>query len=282
MERRFNIACLQTQPRADLRSALDEALTLAEVAVRNGARVLTLPEYCGGLKTEGATFLPPSASEEEHLVLHGFQKFARHNNVWIVIGSIAVTASNGRIFNRGFIIDQNGLIRSRYDKIHMFDIQLSKTEVYKESTIVSGGHQAVLTDTAFGRWGQTICYDLRFPHLYRELAQSGAELLLVPAAFTKKTGEAHWHVLNRARAIENGAYVVSACAIGTIEGGGESFGHSLIIDPWGRILADGGTVPGVIQAEIDLDQVVEVRKKIPSLKHDKSYELGNSLKYNVA
>ena len=282
MPRHLNIACLQTRPMADFQSALDEALALAEVAVRDGAEMLALPEYRGGLKTEGAMFTPPVALEDDHLVLKGLRAFARDNQVWISIGSLAVPGLEGRIFNRGFMIDDTGSIRSRYDKIHMFDIQLSDTEVYQESALVSAGHQVVLIETPMGRWGHSICYDLRFPHLYRELAKSGAEIFLIPAAFTKKTGEAHWHILNRARAIENGAFVVAACALGLVEGGGESYGHSLIIDPWGQVLADGGAERGVVQAIIDLDQVAEARTKIPSLKHDRPFYIGEACQSDVA
>jgi deaminated glutathione amidase len=271
MTRPLHIACLQTRPRPDFQSALEEALGLAATAVDGGAEFLALPEYCGGLKTEGSALVPPAAPEDDHPVLQGLREFAGAQNIWIAIGSVAVPGPESKIRNRGFVIDNTGEIRSRYDKIHMFDIQLSDTEVYRESALVSGGHQAVLTDTPFAVVGHSICYDLRFPALYRDLAQAGAEILMVPAAFTKKTGEAHWHVLNRARAIENGAYVVAPCAIGMVEGGGESYGHSLIINPWGEVIADGGTAPGIVQATIDLDQVAAARAKIPSLEHDRSF-----------
>ncbi len=271
MARPLNIACLQTPPRPDFGSALGEALALADVAVGVGAELITLPEYCGGLKTEGPMLVPPSAPEDEHPVLLGLRNFAKARSVWMIVGSVAVPGPGDKIRNRGFVIDDAGRIRSRYDKIHLFDIQLSETEVYRESALVSGGTQAVLIDAPFARIGHTICYDLRFPDLYRDLAQAGAEILAVPAAFTKKTGEAHWHVLNRARAIENGAFVVAPCAIGPVDGGGESYGHSLIVNPWGEIIADGGTLPGVVHATIELDQVAVARAKIPSLAHDRPF-----------
>ena len=154
----------------------------------------------------------------------------------------------------------------------MFDITLSEKESFRESATVHGGQTAVICQTPLGCFGQTICYDLRFPHLYRDLSQSGAEILFVPAAFTKKTGEAHWHVLNRARAIENGAFVVAPCAIGKVEGGGESYGHSLIINPWGEILADGGADSGFINVNINLEEVNSARNRIPSLSHDRAFE----------
>lgn len=272
MTRTANIACLQTRPMPDFASALDEAMGLADSAVKAGAQFLLLPEYCGGLKSEGSALCPPAATEAAHPFLRAFVDFARERQVWVMLGSIALDAGDGKILNRGYVIDDAGTIQSRYDKIHLFDIQLSADEVYRESATVLPGARAAILDTPFGRLGHTICYDLRFPHLYRDLAQAGAEILAIPAAFTKLTGAAHWHVLNRARAIENAAFVIAPCAIGPIPGGGESYGHSLVIDPWGKVLADGGTEPGVVQVQIDLDQVAATRDRIPSLTHDRPYE----------
>jgi len=269
--RLINIACLQTKPRSDFKSSLDEAIALAEEAIEAGADMLTLPEYCGGLKTEGSAFAPPFESEESHPVLKGLRDFAKKWKKYLLIGSIAIRGTSGKILNRSYIIDDFGKILSRYDKIHLFDINLSKNKTFFESSTVQGGLSAVICETPFGCFGQTICYDLRFPHLFRKLSQSGAEILFVPSAFTKKTGEAHWHVLNRARAIENGAFVVAPCSIGKIEGGGESYGHSLIINPWGEILADGGANSGFINANINLEEVSSARGRIPSLSHDKSF-----------
>jgi predicted amidohydrolase len=282
MTRSINVACLQTRPQPDFAPALAEALDLAAHAVAGGAEFLALPEYCGGLKTEGAALIPPVAREENHPVLKGLRDFAKANTVWISIGSIAVPGPQGKILNRSFLVDNTGTIRNRYDKIHMFDIQLSETEVYRESARVSAGDHAVVSPTTFGVLGHSICYDLRFPALYRELAQAGAEILLVPAAFTRKTGEAHWHILNRARAIENGAFVIAACAVGEVAGGGESYGHSLIISPWGEILADGGAAAGIASATIDLDDVEAARTKIPSLSHDRIFTLVKAQTLDVA
>ena len=271
-KRQFNIACLQTCPRADFKTALDEAITLAEEAVTAGADFLTLPEYCGGLKTEGSAFAPPFATEENHPVLKGLRNFAKNRKKYLLIGSIAISGTADKILNRSFIIDDCGNIISRYDKIHLFDIKLSEKESYLESATVHGGETAVICQTPLGCFGQTICYDLRFPHLFRDLSQAGAEILFVPAAFTKKTGEVHWHVLNRARAIENGAFVVAPCAVGKVEGGGQCYGHSLIINPWGEVLADAGADSGFINVNIDLEEVDSTRKRIPSLSHDKAFE----------
>jgi len=271
MARPLTIACLQTTPMPDFAAAIGVALPLAGRAAGNGAELLCLPEYCGGLVARDGVIRPPSAPEDSHPVLAALRAFAAEAKVWMQIGSVAVDGPDSTIVNRGFLIDAEGEIRARYDKIHMFDIQLSATEVYRESTYVTAGAEAVVEDTPWARIGHTICYDLRFPQLFRDLARAGAEILTVPAAFTQKTGEAHWHVLNRARAIENGAFVVAACAHGHCPGGGAVYGHSLIISPWGKVLADGGEGPGVIQATIDLDAVATARAQIPSLTHDRDY-----------
>jgi predicted amidohydrolase len=271
MTRQLTIACLQTTPVPDFAAAIGVALPLARQAAGGGAQLLCLPEYCGGLVSRDGVIRPPSAPEADHPVLTALRGFAAEARVWMQIGSVAVDGPDGTIINRGYLIGADGEVRARYDKIHMFDIQLSATEVYRESTYVTAGNAAVVEDTPWARLGHTICYDLRFPQLYRDLAQAGAEILTVPAAFTQKTGEAHWHVLNRARAIENGAFVAAACAHGPCPGGGAAYGHSLIIDPWGRVLADGGVGPGVIQAAIDLGEVAAARAQIPSLTHDRDY-----------
>ena len=273
MARPLKVACLQTSPKPSVNSALEEALPLAKQAVSAGAQFLFLPEYCGGLMSEGSALVPPIFAENEHPFLAAFQGFDRAYGVWIMIGSIAISVPGGKIINRGFVLDAEGEIVSLYDKLHMFDIQISDTEVYRESARVAPGENSCLVVTGFAKIAHTICYDVRFPHLYRDLAKAGAEILCVPAAFTKKTGEAHWHVLNRARAIENGAYVVSPCAVGPVDGGGETYGHSLIIDPWGEVLVDGGDNHGVVTAKIDLDKVAKARGKIPSLTHDRPYNM---------
>lgn len=266
----FKIACLQTRPMPDFDSAVREALQLAQLAEPD-TKMLFLPEYCSGIKVDGQKFLPPVADVSENPMLLALQSHARQNDVWIMAGSVAVPSGDGRINNAGFVIDNSGAIVTRYDKIHLFDIQLSDSEVYKESDGVAPGNKPVLVETPLGLVGHTICYDLRFAELYRDLAQAGAEVLAIPAAFTRKTGAAHWHALCRARAIENGAYVVAPCAVGDIEGGGGSYGHSLVIDPWGEIVADGGEAPGVVHATLDMQKVQSARARIPSLEHDRQW-----------
>lgn len=267
---------LQTSPQATMAAALDETLSLAAEAVSAGATFLGTPEYCGGLKSDGPVLVPPHAHEDDHAYLGGLKRFAAANNVWILVGSVAITGPEDRIYNRSFLLDDTGQVRSRYTKIHLFDIQLSESDVYRESASVEAGSDAVLADTPIGKMGHTICYDLRFPQLYRQLAKAGAQVLAVPAAFTKKTGEVHWHLLNRARAIENGAYIFAPCAVGDVPGGGAAYGHSLVVDPWGAIVAEGGEAPGVVLAEIDVSKVEKARSQIPSLLHDRDFVVSDN------
>jgi predicted amidohydrolase len=214
---------------------------------------------------------PVAFAEAEHPVLPAMQGLAKELKLWLLVGSIGVKAPDGKIFNRSFMMAPSGAIAARYDKIHLFDIDLGEGKSYRESATIEPGRNAVIAPCAEGLIGLSICYDIRFPHLYRAYAQAGAELLAAPAAFTRVTGEAHWHVLQRARAIENGAYVISPAQCGTLAGGAECYGHSLIVDPWGRVLADGGTEPGVVTAEIDLSLVSDTRQRIPSLAHDRAF-----------
>ena len=271
MPREVRIGCVQTRPLATFDEAIGEARRLAGDAVAAGAELVCLPEYCGGLKSEGGLFAPPTAPEAQHPVLDALRGFASDFGVWMLIGSIAVDGPGDRLVNRGYVIDDRGGIQARYDKIFLFDVDLSPTQQYRESAVVAPGEQAVMVDTPWGRLGMTICYDLRFPQLYRNLAQAGAEILAVPAAFTKVTGEAHWHVLNRARAIENGAVVVAPCAVGAVPGGGAAYGHSLVVSPWGEVLADGGDGVGFVVTTVDIGSVASARSRIPSLQHDRRF-----------
>ena len=271
MAREVRIGCVQSRPLATFDEAIEEACRLAGNAVEAGAELVCLPEYCGGLKSEGGLFAPPTAPEAQHPVLDALRGFAGDSRVWMLIGSIAVDGPGDRLVNRGYVIDDKGDIQARYDKIFLFDVDLSPTQQYRESAVVAPGEHAVVADTPWGRLGMTICYDLRFPQLYRALAQAGAEILVAPAAFTKVTGEAHWHVLNRARAIENGAVVVAPCAVGAVPGGGAAYGHSLVVSPWGEVLADGGDGVGHFVTTVDVDSVAIARGRIPSLRHDRRF-----------
>ena len=251
--------------------------TLAAVAraAQGGAGFVLTPECTNILSSNRAhqrAVLRPEARDE---TLAALREAAARHGIWLLIGSLALTTedADGRFANRSFLIDPTGGIVARYDKIHMFDVTVSETEVYRESAAYRPGAQAVLADTPFGRIGMTVCYDVRFPALYRRLAQAGAQILTVPAAFNHITGAAHWEVLLRARAIETGAYVLAPAQTGfhpEAHGKGRrTHGHALAVAPWGEVLADAGSEPGVIYADLDLAQVALARGRVPSLTHDR-------------
>ena len=267
----FIAACVQSTATPDVEADIRVLTDFIRAAAAKGARFVATPEYCAGLDTRDGKMFPVTFAEAEHPVLPAMQGLAKDLKLWLLIGSIGVRAADGRIFNRSFMLSPAGAIAARYDKIHLFDIDLGEGRAYHESATIAAGRNAVIAPCAEGLIGLSICYDIRFPHLYRAYAQEGADMFAAPAAFTRVTGEAHWHVLQRARAIENGAYVIAPGQCGTLSGGAECYGHSLIVDPWGRVLADGGTEPGIVTAEIDLLQVAETRRRIPSLLHDKPY-----------
>lgn len=267
----FVAACVQSTATPDIDHDIRALTGFIRAAAARGARFIATPEYCAGLDTKDGKMFPVAFVEAEHPVLPVMQGLAKELGIWLLIGSIGVKAPDGRIFNRSFMVAPSGAVAARYDKIHLFDIDLGEGRVYHESATIAPGAGAVIAPCAEGMIGLSICYDIRFPHLYRAYAQGGAEMIAAPAAFTRVTGEAHWHVLQRARAIENGAYVISPGQCGTLAGGAECYGHSLIVDPWGRVLADGGTEPGIITAEIDLGLVAETRRRIPSLQHDRAF-----------
>ncbi len=276
MSRNLTIALVQNRATADFAVNLDRCLSFAAEGARDGARFIALPEYFSGLRSDGPRIHPVAFPEGEHPAIPAFAELARRNGATVLLGSLGVLAADGRIFNRAYLLDPQGKVSGRYDKIHLFDIDMPDGTPVRESATIAPGSNAVLTKVAGVSIGLSICYDLRFPLLYRKLAQSGAEILTVPAAFTKATGEAHWHVLNRARAIENGCFVVSPCQWGELPGGAQSYGHSLLVDPWGRVVVDGGEGEGVFTATIDLDLVAATRARIPSLQHDRNFTLEGS------
>jgi predicted amidohydrolase len=273
MSKPFKAACLQYCARPDIEANLATSLRLAREAAAQGAKFVALPEYASGLATEGARLVPTALPEKGHPFLSAYGALARELGLYILLGSLAIDEADGRIANRAYVIDPSGRVTATYDKIHLFDVDLETGKVYRESETISPGDLAVVADTPWGGVGLSVCYDLRFPQLYRALAKAGAAMLAVPAAFTRLTGRAHWHVLIRARAIENAAYVVAPCQNGVLFGGGECFGHSLIVDPWGEVLADGGDDEGVIVAEIDPAAVARTRARIPALSHDRDFSV---------
>ena len=238
-----------------------------------GAEYVQTPEMTNVLAGNREQLFSVVVEEDADTSLATLRELARKLSLTIHVGSLAIKISPDRAANRAFLIDPKGDIAARYDKIHMFDVDLEGGESYRESRTYRPGEQAVLSDLPWGRLGVTICYDLRFPALYRALAEAGATILTIPSAFTRQTGEAHWQVLIRARAIENGCFVFAAAQGGKHESGRETFGHSLIVDPWGRILAEGGIEPGVVMAEIDLAEVAKARSRIPSLQHGRRFEI---------
>jgi deaminated glutathione amidase len=252
---------------------LDAAAKLIGEAKARGADYVQTPEMTNILEARRDALITAIRPEHEDPSLAAFRDLARHHRLWLHLGSLALKISPDRAVNRGFLIDPRGEIAARYDKIHMFDVDLPNGESYRESRSYTPGDRAVTADLPWGRLGLTICYDLRFPGLYRALAEAGSMFLAIPSSFTKQTGEAHWHVLNRARAIENGCFVFAAAQGGSHENGRDTFGHSLIIDPWGRVLAEGDVDPAVVIAEIDPDAVTAARARIPSLQHGRRFEI---------
>ncbi|MDI4666813.1 carbon-nitrogen hydrolase family protein [Xanthobacter autotrophicus] len=269
----LRIALVQLRSGRDPAANLDAAAALVREAARDGARYVQTPETTNIMELDRQVLFEKLREEADDATLAGLRQLARELGIVLHIGSLALKVSDKKAVNRAFMIGPDGEIVARYDKIHMFDVDLGNGESYRESSAYRPGERAILANVDAFRVGLTICYDLRFPSLYRALAEGGAQVLTVPSAFTRPTGEAHWHVLLRARAIENGAYVLAAAQGGKHENGRETFGHSLVVDPWGRVIAEGGTDPGVILAEIDLKEVAAARARIPSLSNGRRFEI---------
>jgi predicted amidohydrolase len=269
---RFIAACAQMRSGQDPLKNRDDAVALVREAAGQGARFVQTPEMTSLVIRDRARLFELVGPEEDDPTLAGLREVARERRLVVHVGSIAVKVGD-KIANRAFVIDGDGEIVASYDKVHLFDVDLPNGESWRESATYTGGDRAVLAETPWGYLGLTICYDVRFPALYRALAENGASFLSAPACFTKQTGEAHWHVLHRARAIETGSFMISAAQGGRHEDGRETFGHSLIVDPWGRILAEAGTEPGVILAEIHTSLVADARARIPALKHARPFRI---------
>jgi deaminated glutathione amidase len=269
----FRIGLIQMRAGRSPAANVEAAAGLIEQAKRDGADYVQTPEMTNIMEVKRDRLFAAITAEEEDPSLAAFRDLARRHAIWVHVGSLAVKVSPERAANRSFLIDPRGDIAARYDKIHMFDVDLANGESYRESRSYQAGELATVADLPWGRLGLTICYDLRFPALYRALAESGSTFLAIPSAFTRQTGEAHWHILNRARAIENGCYVFAAAQAGLHENGRETFGHSLVIDPWGRVVAEGDAEPGVVMAEIDPAAVGTARARIASLQHGRRFEV---------
>ena len=269
----FKAAMIQMRSGLAPAANIEAAVRMIGEAKSAGADYVQTPEMTNILAARREQLFAAIVEEQSDAALAALRELARQLGIYIHVGSLAIRISSERAANRGFLIDRTGEIAARYDKIHMFDVDLGNGESYRESNNYRAGEAGVLADLPWGRLGVTICYDLRFPALYRALAEAGATMLAIPSAFTQKTGEAHWQVLNRARAIENGCYVFAAAQGGKHENGRETFGHSLIVDPWGRVLAEGGSEPGVVMAEIDPAEIAKARGRIPSLEHGRRFEI---------
>jgi len=270
---KFRVGLVQMRSGRTPQANLDATIKLIGEAKSSGADYVLTPEMTNIMEVGREKLMAAIVAEENDISLATFRELARKLAIHLHVGSLAIKASADKAANRSFLIDPRGEIVARYDKIHMFDVDLANGESYRESRNFRAGELAVLHDLPWGRLGLTVCYDLRFPSLYRALAEAGASFLAIPSAFTQQTGEAHWHVLNRARAIENGCYVFAAAQGGKHENGRETFGHSLLVDPWGRIIAEGGIEPGVVLAEVDPSEVVAARARIPSLQHGRRFEV---------
>jgi predicted amidohydrolase len=262
------IALFQSNTGIDPQANAGALVGAIEEASKAGAAMLFTPEMSGLLDRDSERASHNLRAEDDDMVLAACRQAAREHSIWLHLGSLAVLADSGKIANRAFVIDRNGNIRAYYDKIHLFDVDLPTGESWRESATYQPGNDAVLVNgTPVGKLGLTICYDLRFPALFARIAEADADVIAVPAAFTVPTGRAHWHVLLRARAIEAGLFVVAAAQVGRHEDGRQTFGHSLVVDPWGEILLDMGEEKGIGFAEIDLARIAEVRSRIPALNH---------------
>jgi deaminated glutathione amidase len=271
----FTAAMIQLRTSLSPEASFDQAAALIRQAKDSGADYVQTPEMTNLMQKNREALFALLQEEENDKSLAGYRELARDLKIFVHVGSLAVRASAERAANRSFLIDRDGDIVARYDKIHMFDVDLGNGETYRESANYQPGEVAIMSDLPWGRLGLTICYDLRFPALYRALAETGASFISIPSAFTQKTGEAHWHTLMRARAIETGCYIFAAAQSGKHENGRETYGHSLIVDPWGTVLADGGTEPGVTLAQVDPAKVASVRKSVPSLQHGRRFSIAD-------
>ncbi len=274
----FRAALIQITAGPEPASNALQNAALVQEAAAGGAQFVMLPEVCNMIEPDRAALRQKVRPEDEDETITVLRETAAKAGVWVLVGS-AVVAPNGpegKLANRSLLIDSVGEIRGRYDKMHLFDVNVGSDDVYRESDTYQGGDKLALVETPWGSIGMTVCYDLRFPHLYRDYAKAGAVMLTIPSAFTRPTGMAHWHVLLRARAIECGAFVFAPAQTGDHPGGRKTYGHGLVVDPWGEVLIDQGEETGIAYAEIDARLAEAARSRIPALKNDREYTLSNS------
>lgn len=271
MRETVRAACVQLRSSDDVQENLKIASAFIREAHGKGARFIGTPENTCLMAPDGGAKLEKSFPEDKDPALPKFQQLAEELGIWLLIGSLAIKVSDTKTANRSYMIGPDGRILARYDKIHLFDVNLPSGESYKESNTVAPGSGAVVVSVPWGKIGMTVCYDLRFPQLHRALAKAGADIITVPAAWTETTGKVHWQVLVRARAIETGCFIFAPTQGGLHANGRRTYGHSMIIAPWGDVLAEGGTDPGIIMADLDLNAVNDARARIPALQHDRVY-----------
>jgi predicted amidohydrolase len=269
----FRVACLQMQTGNDLEANLESVRRMTREAARNGAGFVLTPEYALMLDGSGRTMRSRALDPDGAPALAELQSLAAEARVWLLVGSLTLRTDGERIANRSYLLDANGRVAATYDKIHMFDCVLPGGKAIRESSVYRPGQHAVVADTPWGKLGLSVCYDLRFPQLYRALARAGAWYLTIPSSFQRVTGKAHWHTLVKARAIENACFVLAPAMCGEHPGNRTTYGHTLVVDPWGEVLADGGDAPGIVYAQIDPARVEEVRRMLPCLDHDRDFTL---------
>ncbi len=269
--RKLSVACVQLCSGDDVTENVKIASAFIREAAGGGAQFVATPENTCLMAPDGGAKIQKTFPENEDPALPVFCALAAELSIVLLIGSLAIKTSETKTANRSYLIGPDGNIIARYDKIHLFDVELPSGESYRESNTVEAGDKAVIAALPWGKVGLSVCYDLRFPHLYRALAKAGANILTVPSAFTQTTGRAHWELLVRSRAVENGCFVLAPAQGGLHANGRKTYGHSLIVSPWGEILADGGTEPGIITADADLAEIGAVRARLPSLRHDRDY-----------
>lgn len=272
-EKLMRVGLVQMRTGRDVARNIEDACLMISQAAAEGAQFVSTPETTHLMEMSSKLLFEATVAQGDDAGVAAFSALAAKLGIWLNIGSLAIRVAQDKVANRSFLFTPDGSIAATYDKIHMFDVDLPGGERYRESKNYRPGSTAVLVETPWGGLGMTICYDLRFPDLYRQLAQSGASFITIPSAFTKNTGEAHWHLLLQARAIETGCYIFAAAQGGKHENGRETYGHSLIISPWGKILSEGKTKPCILTAEIDIALVSQSRARIPSLSHDRLFDI---------
>lgn len=268
---KFRAACVQLRSSDDIPENVRIATDLIREARSKGADFIATPENTSLMAVDGGAKLDKSVAEPDDPSLPRFRSLAEELGIWLLIGSLSIRLSAEKAANRSYLVDPKGMVAARYDKIHLFDVDLPSGESYRESATVAAGRAAVVAQLPWLKLGLTICYDLRFPQLYRTLANAGATLLSVPSAFTETTGKAHWHALLRARAIENGAFVIAPAQGGVHVNGRRTYGHSLVVSPWGEVMAEAAAEPGLVIADIDAREAEDARSRLPSLKHERAF-----------